>query len=76
MNLFAYTLPCVGQFAGQSTRDLGRLDCRALAAADPLRYLEEGIVLGQEALGYFFCQRLKIYFWINTSSHKADKNFM
>lgn len=57
----------MGQFAGQSALDLGRLDCRALAVADPPRHLEEGIVLGQEALGYFFCQRLKIYFWINTS---------
>jgi len=42
----------VGLLAGQPTQGLGMLSCRALAAADPVRNLEEGTGLGQDAHGY------------------------
>ena len=64
-NLFSSTLPCVGLFAGQPTRGLGMLCCGAFAAADPIRNLEEGTCLGQEAHGYFFCWRLRIRCWLH-----------
>jgi len=42
----------VGLLAGQPTQGLGMLSCGALAAADPVRNLEEGTGLGQDAHGY------------------------
>lgn len=44
----------MGLFAGQPAQSLGMLRSGTFAAADPVRNLEEGTGLGQEAHGYFF----------------------